>query len=99
MIPSAGVCRVRPRLLSGCHVYAPGVAGYKPIALTLHAAPGLLLRDAQYPRAGTSTFKPLNEQVQVYQRPFRIVQDVTIDPSPQGAAVNLRQLDRERATP
>lgn len=70
---------------AGVHVYAPGVVGYKPIALTLQAAPGLLLRDAQYPRAETYNFKPLNEQVQVYQRPFRIVQDVTIDPSPQGA--------------
>ncbi|MGE3957397.1 MAG: redoxin domain-containing protein [Vicinamibacterales bacterium] len=70
---------------AGVHVYAPGVVGYKPIAMTLQAAPGLLLRDAQYPRAETYTFKPLNERVQVYQRPFRIVQDVTIDPSPQGA--------------
>ena len=69
---------------AGVHVYAPGVVGYKPIALTLQAAPGLLVRDAQYPRAETYTFKPLNEQVQVYQRPFRIVQDVTIDPSPHG---------------
>ena len=70
---------------AGVHVYAPGVVGYKPIALTLQAAPGLLLRGAQYPRSETYHFKPLNEQVQVYQRPFRIVQDVTIDPSPQGA--------------
>ena len=29
-------------------------------------------------------FRPLNEHVQVYQRPFRIVQDVAIDASPQG---------------
>ena len=28
----------------------------------------------------------MNEHVQVYQRPFRIVQDVLIDPSPQGQA-------------
>ncbi len=77
------VLDVRPA--AGVHVYAPGVVGYKPIALTLQAAPGLLLRGAQYPRAETYTFKPLKEQVQVYQRPFRIVQDVTIDPSRQGA--------------
>ena len=28
-------------------------------------------------------FQPLNEHVAVYQRPFRIVQDVTVDASPQ----------------
>jgi peroxiredoxin len=68
------------------HVYAPGVTGYKPIALVVEAQPGLVTRVAQYPVSEDYHFKPLNEHVQVYQRPFRIVQDLLIDPSPQGLA-------------
>ena len=70
----------------GVHVYAPGVSGYKPIALSVEAQPGLVMRGAQYPRSEDYHFKPLNEHVQVYQQPFRIVQDILIDPSPQGQA-------------
>ena len=70
----------------GVHVYAPGVTGYKPIALSVQSQPGLLTRDAQYPSSEDYYFKPLNEHVQVYQRPFRIVQDVLIDPSLQAQA-------------
>ncbi len=78
------VLDVRPA--RGVHVYAPGVTGYKPIALSVEAQPGLVTRGAQYPQSEDYHFKPLNEHVQVYQRPFRIVQDVLIDPSPQGLA-------------
>jgi AhpC/TSA family/Disulphide bond corrector protein DsbC len=67
----------------GVHVYAPGVTGYKPISLSVEAQPGLVTRGAQYPLSEVYHFKPLNEHVQVYQRPFRIVQDVLIDASPQ----------------
>ena len=76
------VLDVRPA--QGVHVYAPGVTGYKPIVLSVEARPGLVARGAQYPPSEDYHFKPLNEHVPVYQRPFRIVQDVLIDPSPQG---------------
>src|SRR5262245_30814776 len=78
------VLDVRPA--RGVHVYASGVTGYKPIALSVEAQPGLVTRGAQYPRSEDYHFKPLNEHVPVYQRPFRIVQDVFIDPSPQAQA-------------
>src|SRR5207237_6969456 len=68
------------------HVYAPGVTGYKPITLTIRPQPGLVGRMAHFPKADDYFFKPLNEHVAVYQRPFRIVQDLMIDPSPQAAA-------------
>ena len=71
---------------SRVHVYAPGVTGYKPIALTIDAPPPLVVRDAQFPKSEDYFFKPLNEHVAVYQRSFRIVQDLEIDPSPQAAA-------------
>lgn len=78
------VLDVRPA--QGVHVYAPGVSGYKPIALSVEAQPGVLTRNPQYPPSEDYHFKPLNEHVQVFQRPFRIVQDVVIDASPQGQA-------------
>lgn len=68
------------------HVYAPGVTGYKPIVLTVNARPGLVVRAAQYPKSEDYHFKPLDEHVQVYQKPFRIVQDVMVDPSAAGQA-------------
>jgi len=57
-------------------VYAPDVSGYKSIALTVQ------------PQAGAEDyfFEPLNEHVPVYQRPFRVVQDVMLDPSREAAA-------------
>ena len=70
----------------GVHVYAPGVAGYKPVALTIAPQPGLVLRNAEFPKAEDYFFKPLNEHVPVYQRPFRIVQDLMLDPSPESQA-------------
>lgn len=78
------VLDVRP--VRGVHVYAPGVTVYRPIALSVEGQPGLITRRAQYPASEDYHFKPLNEHVPVYQRPFRIVQDVLIDPSPQGLA-------------
>jgi peroxiredoxin len=68
------------------HVYAPSASGYKPIALTIQPKPGLLVRDVQYPKAEDYFFKPLNEHVPVFQQPFRIVQEVAIDPSAAPAA-------------
>jgi len=76
------VLDVRPA--QSVHVYAPGATGYKPIMLSVEAQPGVVTRSAQYPSPEDFYFKPLNEHVQVYQRPFRIVQDVLIDPSTQG---------------
>ena len=76
------------------HVYAPGVVGYKPIALAVEPQPGLVVRDAQFPAAEDYFFAPLNEHVPVYQRPFRIVQDLEIDPTPEasGALKDRREM-------
>lgn len=70
---------------SKVHVYAPGVTGYKPIALRIDAQPGLIPRNAQFPTPEDYFFAPLNEHVAVYSKPFRIMQDLIIDPSPQAA--------------
>jgi peroxiredoxin len=70
----------------GVHVYAPGVTGYKPIVLTIQPPPGVIVRGSQYPRSEIYFFKPLNERVPVFHRPFRIVQDLAVDASPEGQA-------------
>jgi hypothetical protein len=63
------------------HVYAPEVEGYKPIGLVIEPRAGLVISEAQYPRSEDYFFAPLKEHVPVYQSPFRIVQDLTIDAS------------------
>lgn len=68
------------------HVYAPGVTGYKPIALTLGPQIGVIVRGAQFPKPEDYFFKPLNEHVLVYQQPFKIVYDLEIDPTPPAVA-------------
>ena len=75
------VLDVRPA--PGMHVYAPGVTGYKPIALSIEPQPFVAARTPHYPTAEDYYFKPLKERVRVYQRPFRIVQDLVIDASRQ----------------
>jgi len=68
------------------HVYAPGATGYIPVAITLQPQAGLVVRGARFPKAEDYFFEPLNEHVPVYQHPFRIVQDVMLDPSREAAA-------------
>jgi hypothetical protein len=69
------------------HVYASGASAYKPVAIHIASQPGLVLKSPQYPKPEDYFFKPLKEHVPVYQHPFRIVQDATLDPSPEGAAL------------
>ena len=68
------------------HVYAPGATGYIPVAITLQPQAGLVVRGARFPKAEDYFFEQLNEHVPVYQHPFRIVQDVMLDPSREAAA-------------
>jgi len=68
------------------HIYARGVAEYQPIALTIQPQPGLVIKALDYPKAENYFFRPLNESVPVYRKPFRLVQDVTVDPSREAAA-------------
>jgi peroxiredoxin len=73
--------------LPGVHIYAPGVKDYKPIALSLQRQPGVIVGNVQLPRSELYHFEPLDEYVQVFQRPFRLVQDIAIDPSAAARAV------------
>ena len=68
-------------------VYAPGATDYLPIALKLTPQPGVLVRQPMYPPAELVFFESLNERVKVYQKPFRIRQDLVLDASPKGQAL------------
>jgi DsbC/DsbD-like thiol-disulfide interchange protein len=68
------------------HVYAPGATDYKPVTISVDPQAGLVVRSPLYPKSEDYFFKPLKEHVPVYQHPFRIIQDVTLDPSKEGTA-------------
>ena len=68
------------------HVYAPGAASYRPIAVTIAPQPFVQLRPLQYPPSEIYFFKPLNERVPVYQKPFRLIQEVLLEGTTAGAS-------------
>jgi hypothetical protein len=61
------------------HVYAPGAEFYIPITVKLNASAEIKPGKLVYPKAETMTL--LDEKVSVFQKPFRLTQDVTIDKS------------------
>ena len=67
---------VEPR--SGIHVYAPGTKDYLPIAVTPTLVPGLSFAPTKYP--AHEMLKFAGDRVPVYQKPFRLVKEVTIRP-------------------
>ena len=63
------------------HVYAPGVSGYRPVTLVIEPQPWLAVRATRFPEPEDYHFKPLDEHVKVFQKPFRIVQELMVDAS------------------
>ena len=60
----------------GIHVYAPG-SSYRAIAVRVaEKTPFRLRTPVRYPPATLYTFKPLNEQVLVYQTAFKLTADI-----------------------
>ncbi|HEX8027072.1 MAG TPA: protein-disulfide reductase DsbD domain-containing protein [Vicinamibacterales bacterium] len=64
------------------HVYAPGKHTYQVVRLVIEPQPWLKVHEAIYPRSEIYHFKPLNERVEVYTKPFQIRQDVTLLATP-----------------
>ena len=63
----------------GIHVYAPGSKDYIPITIKLNAQPEIKAGKIAYPKSELMTFA--DEKVPVFQKPFRLTQDVTLDKS------------------
>jgi hypothetical protein len=67
------------RLPPDVHVYAPGVQGYKPVALVIEPIPQLELKPAVYPPPKILYLPAINERVPVFEGTFRISQDVKVN--------------------
>ena len=63
------------------HVYAPGQASYIPIALKMNDSPDWKATAAVFPQP-TPFVDPVGERVLVFDRPFRITQNVTLTLTP-----------------
>ena len=63
------------------HVYSPGVRGYKPIQLVVHASGAIELAPVSYPSPKTLYLEAIKEEVPVFDGKFRITQDVTVSAS------------------
>ena len=75
---------------AGMHVYAPG-SRYRAIAIKLaQGSPFRLDAPVEYPKPVLYTFEPLNEQVPVYNAPFRLIAQVALDAS-KAVVVPLRR--------
>src|SRR5438445_780651 len=61
----------------GIHVYAPGAKDYLPIALKVGGTSGVAIGALIYPKSQTMIFE--GEKIPVYEKPFRLVQQVTVD--------------------
>jgi len=65
----------------GMHVYAPGTR-YRAVAVIVQSHPSLKVSETFYPPPTPYHFKPLNEDVLVYDRPFRLTLDITAGATP-----------------
>jgi hypothetical protein len=64
------------------HVYAPGTHGYQVVTFTAAPQTWLKTHPLTYPPSEIYHFVPLDERVETYQRPFTLVQDLTILATP-----------------
>ncbi len=72
----------RPRM----HIYAPGAKDYRVIALKLDQQPFVRPLAMKYPASEIYHFRPLDERVPVFQKPFALVQELIVEGTPQAQA-------------
>jgi len=78
------VLEIQPH--SSIHVYAPGAKGYRVISLAIEPNPQIRALAMEYPPSEIYLFKPLNERVPVFQKPFRLAQELVLEGAPQAQA-------------
>ncbi len=66
----------------GIHLYAPGQHSYQVVRFTIEPQPWLKVHEPVYPPSAIYHFKPLDERVEVYTRPFQLRQDLTVLATP-----------------
>jgi len=67
----------------GMHLYAPGKHDYQVVQLTIDPQPWLRPQATSYPASEVYHFKPLDERVEVFMKPFRLRRDVTLLATPE----------------
>ena len=65
------------------HVYAPGKHDYQVISVKIDPQPWMRVQPTTYPPSEIYHFKELDEKVETYGKPFKLVQDVTILSTPE----------------
>lgn len=65
------------------HVYAPGKHDYQVVTVTVDPRPWLKVQPLAYPPSEIYHFKELNEKVEVYSKPFTLLQEVTLLATPE----------------
>ena len=78
------VVEIEPR--ARMHVYAPGAGDYQVIALALDDRPFIRSLPLTYPPSEIYVFEPLNERVPVYQKPFKLIQNIVLEDGPETLA-------------
>jgi hypothetical protein len=68
------------------HLYAPGASGYRVISLSITEQPFVRILPLKYPTSEMYFFKPLDERVPVYQRPFTLLQEIILEGQPSAQA-------------
>jgi hypothetical protein len=67
----------------GMHVYAPGAKNYRVIGLTIAPQPYVRVLPVKYPASEIYHFKPLNERVPAYQKPFTMLTEIVPEVTPE----------------
>jgi hypothetical protein len=75
---------IRPH--RGIHVYAPGASDYRVVSVSVAPDPLVRTLPIEYPPPEIYHFKPLDERVPVYQKPFTLLQEVVLDGTLQAQA-------------
>jgi peroxiredoxin len=70
----------------GMHVYAPGASSYRVVSVKIAGQPSLRALSLDYPSSEIYHFKPLDERVPVYQKPFTLVQELILEGDPKAQA-------------
>jgi peroxiredoxin len=70
----------------GMHVYAPGASSYRVVSVKIADQPSLRALSLNYPSSEIYHFKPLDERVPVYQKPFTLVQELILEGDPKSQA-------------
>ena len=75
------VMNVTPK--PGMHLYAPGKHDYQVVGLTIDPQPWLRPQATIYPASQIYHFKPLNERIEVFMKPFQLRRDATLLATPE----------------